>query len=247
MVRCLVLLGVLLTLSSGCRVTTGLSNFNAQVGDVSALKVSTHSSAGAHALLEPGGGPQVIKVPTGQQTIEVRRTRDSIFVDSNAGTKSLAADGQLIPVERLLDLDAQKQPIDLELVRGVKPERRISWVGSATTDRTDFEHHRGKSTFTEHSVVFTTEGTWGRNVKGVAAVEHGSGALRLVGYVGAVAAYLTGAALIAVQANRLKEREHGAAPVSWPMVGVGAGVIVLGIPLFILGKRNGNRVVSVFP
>jgi hypothetical protein len=240
-------LGFLLGLASGCRVTTGLSNFNAQVGDVSALKVSTHSSAGAHVLLEPGGGPQVVKVPTGQQTIEVRRTSSSIMVDSNAGTMSLASDGQLIPVERLLNLDPQKEPIDLALVRALPPDRRISWVGAATTDRTDFEYKSGKSTFTEHSVTFTTEGSWGRNVKSVVAVEHGSTALKVVGYVGAVGAYLTGAALIAVQANRLKEKEHGAAPVSWPLVGVGAGLIVLGVPLFILGKRNGNKVVSVFP
>jgi len=62
------------------------------------------------------------------------------------------------------------------------------------------------------------------------------------GLIGAIGAYLTGAALIAYQLNNWKTQK----PVDEPLVGVGAGAIVLGIPFLVLGIKNRTYKVSVY-
>lgn len=171
-----------------------------------------------------------VEMVLGTYKVEVRREVDNIRYTSGQRSSTLVGNGTTRPTE-----------LTLEEIERVSPSTPIKWIDSMALGTTDHAWTRSGVSWKEHSVTLGLSTTWA-NVSRVTATEHGNPLLQGIGFIGAVGAYLTGAGLIAYQLNNWKEQKT----VNVPIVGVGAGVIIAGIPFLVLAIKNRSRKVSVY-
>lgn len=225
------LLPVLVFNATACRSVGGYSDLQAQVGSASQVKLEMYSNGGPVEVVPRSQGEQTATVEVGTYKVAMRRERDRVSYTTPASDdRLLVASGTLVETNlTLAELD------------GISPSKPLTWTHTMLLDRTDFGSKNGASTWKQHEGIVGVSTTWA-NVQRVTATEHGSSVLKGIGWVGAIGAYLAGAGVIAYELNNWKEKKT----VNVPLIGVGGGLIVLGIPFLVLGIKNRSYKVSVY-
>jgi len=224
------LLSALLLNASACRSVSGYSDLEASLRSTNEVRVRMYTAGAPVEVVPLRDTGKTVELLVGTYKVEIRREENNIRYTTDQRSRMLVANGTTRPTE-----------LTIEELERVSPSTPIEWSHSMALGTADHEWTSKGSTWNEHSSIVGLSTTWA-NVSRVTATEHGSPILKGIGFVGAFGGYLTGAGLIAYQANNWKEQKT----VSVPLIGLGAGLIIAGIPFLVLAIKNRSRKVSVY-
>lgn len=212
-----------------CATVTGYRDLRAELRSPTAVALDV----GGHTVLQVGRDYETFTLPVGKYQIELRREAGAIRYSTNVNTS-----GSLLG-------RMEQQPVSLsqEQLDAISPGTRLEWPAEIRLDLTDFNtSDSGTTTYTKHGVNVDLVTTWG-NVRRVSAIEVVSAPMKWVLIGASIASYLAGAGIVALQLVEWKAER----PVSVPLLAVGGGLVVLGVPLMIIGVKTGRpRTVSLY-
>lgn len=215
-------------LCCSCATVTGYTGMKAELRSARgvALKV------GSATVLAAGPDYDTFTFPVENYRIEFRREAGAIRYTTNVDSFGVLL-GQV-----------EERPVSLSQAEldAISPSTPLAWTSEIRLDMADFKYRRGTTTFTKNSVNVQLLTDWA-NVRRVTGLEVVSAPVKWVLIVASVASYLAGAGLVASQLIEWQAKR----PVSGPLLAVGGGLVVLGVPLMIIGAKLGRpRTVSLY-
>ena len=212
-----------------CATVTGYRDLKAELRSATSVALKV----GSITVMESGRDYETFTLPVEKYKIELSREAGAIRYSTNVDTfGSLLGRFEQRPVSYSQgELDA------------MSPGTPLVWSNEVRLDMTNFNFNdSGTTTFTKHGLNVELVTTWA-NVRRVTAIEVVSAPMKWVLIGASIASYLAGAGIVALQLVEWKADR----PVSVPLLAVGGGLVVLGVPLMIIGVKTGRpKTVSLY-